>query len=225
MKYIIAILLVIILLAVVINLIEKFWVFIVIAAFIAVFAVIARKVLKTGNQESEDEYYEDDEDDKDGTSRSAVAIKNTIKKTIEFNVAGVSYRTDNIISLGEQNPDFELTKKQMFDLHADDTREFEYIFDEKTASFIFEPDNKYDPNAIRIEIDGLHVGYVPRGMCREMKQAIDSDRITEATARISGGRYRYLDFGECDELEPKSSDCKLRTSRINLYIEIHVEMS
>jgi hypothetical protein len=32
-----------------------------------------------------------------------------------------------------------------------------------TAILVPEPDNKHDPNAIRVEVGGQHVGYVPRG--------------------------------------------------------------
>ena len=32
-----------------------------------------------------------------------------------------------------------------------------------TANLVPEPDNKHDPNAVRVEVGGLHVGYVPRG--------------------------------------------------------------
>ena len=31
------------------------------------------------------------------------------------------------------------------------------------ATLVPEPDNKHDPNAIRVEVGGQHVGYVPRG--------------------------------------------------------------
>jgi hypothetical protein len=33
----------------------------------------------------------------------------------------------------------------------------------KAVSIVPEPDNPHDPNALRIEVGGAHVGYVPRG--------------------------------------------------------------
>ena len=33
-----------------------------------------------------------------------------------------------------------------------------------TCALVPEPTNEYDPNAVRVEVGGSHVGYVPRGV-------------------------------------------------------------
>jgi hypothetical protein len=37
-----------------------------------------------------------------------------------------------------------------------------------------EPDNKYDPNAIKVEADGKYVGYIPRGINKGVAEKIDA---------------------------------------------------
>ena len=34
----------------------------------------------------------------------------------------------------------------------------------KAATLVAEPDNPHDPKAVRVEVGGTHVGYLPRGM-------------------------------------------------------------
>ena len=52
-------------------------------------------------------------------------------------VAGVTFRRDQVAeAIKRKNPQVELVP---------------------------EPENKYDSNAVRVEIGGLHVGYLPRG--------------------------------------------------------------
>ena len=40
----------------------------------------------------------------------------------------------------------------------------EAVQGEPAAALIPEPDNDYDRSAVRVELDGVHVGYIPRGM-------------------------------------------------------------
>lgn len=42
-----------------------------------------------------------------------------------------------------------------------------------------EPDNKFDPNAIRITYEGKYLGYIPKGFAKEIAPQIDSGAIFE----------------------------------------------
>lgn len=62
---------------------------------------------------------------------------------------------------------------------------------ERTAHLRPEPDNQYDPNAIAVDIDGRHVGYLPRdtaaGYGKLVRRAIDTHGHATCGAVINGG--------------------------------------
>jgi hypothetical protein len=43
-----------------------------------------------------------------------------------------------------------------------------------------EPDNKFDSNAIRVEIAGFFMGYIPKEVAKELVPLIDSGSVYEA---------------------------------------------
>ncbi len=45
------------------------------------------------------------------------------------------------------------------------------------VSFVLEPDNKFDPNAVKILKGDIHLGYVPREQCVQVKELIDAGSI------------------------------------------------
>lgn len=52
---------------------------------------------------------------------------------------------------------------------------------------VLEPENKYDPNAIKIIADGLHVGYVPALIAQVMaKQLADGAQFDIEVVYITG---------------------------------------
>lgn len=114
------------------------------------------------------------------------------QKTERHRVAGTSYRTDAIKSLGNENPIYELTKRDLIDLDKTDESIYEYEFPIFDAELIEEPDNEVDPNAIKVILNGVHVGYIKAGSCNRIKKRMREDRIKRATATISGGRYKYV---------------------------------
>ena len=43
-------------------------------------------------------------------------------------------------------------------------------------ALVREPDNPHDPNAIRVELAGLYLGYVPRQIAKNLSPQIDAGR-------------------------------------------------
>jgi len=43
-------------------------------------------------------------------------------------------------------------------------------------AMVREPDNKHDPNAIRVELGGKYLGYIPRDMAKILAPKMDSGR-------------------------------------------------
>jgi len=59
-----------------------------------------------------------------------------------------------------------------------------------SATLVPEPTNKHDPNAVRVEIDGSPVGYLPREKAAEYR-AILGLQNGQCGAKITGGHERY----------------------------------
>lgn len=70
-----------------------------------------------------------------------------MRRTFDINVAGVTFRKANV--------------KEFLDGRKRDIK------------FVKEPDNKYDPNAIMIMGDGLHIGYVPKTINQQVAMLMD----------------------------------------------------
>lgn len=82
-----------------------------------------------------------------------------------------------------------------------DTSEFEDLYlDDKEISFIPEPDNKYDKNAIKIYVqyaenrDPIHVGYVPKEKNVQLKTILENHSITSISASYVGGKIKEVDY-------------------------------
>jgi hypothetical protein len=50
------------------------------------------------------------------------------------------------------------------------------------VTLVREPSNKYDPNAVRVEIDGVMCGYVPKAQAARLAEDMDNGR--EVTAAL-----------------------------------------
>lgn len=111
-------------------------------------------------------------------------------KTITHKIAGVTFYKDNILSFAIQNSQYSLTKKQMIDSDLYDV--YEYNFKTGKTELIPEPTNQYDPNAIKVLIDGKHVGYIKKGSCKHVLNLINQNRIVNIESIIKGGNYKTL---------------------------------
>lgn len=113
-------------------------------------------------------------------------------KTERHNIAGTSYRQKEIESLGEENYLYSLGKKELIDDFMTDQKIYKYDFFPVSVELVDEPDNPHDPNAIKVIIDGIHVGYIKKGSCSHIKKLVKNDLISSISAEIHGGRYKYI---------------------------------
>ena len=134
---------------------------------------------------------------------------------IEYKVAGISFREDEIIKkLGEVNDDYSLSKKEFIDEFAEDERVYKLDFPYATAQLIPEPENEYDPNAIAVVVDGVQIGYVPKNKAKAVRKLIDDPLYMGTTVEIQGGAYKVLrsdwddDKGK-DVYEIEKDECPL----------------
>lgn len=123
-------------------------------------------------------------------------------KTEKFHVTGTSHYQNNIESLGTENYAFELSKKELIEEGYEDDKIYSYNFYPSNVELIEEPDNPYDPNAIKVVIDDVLVGYIKKGSCSHIKKLLHSGKIKKIDADIYGGKYKML-YSEFDDEKDK----------------------
>lgn len=113
-------------------------------------------------------------------------------------VAGVSFRKKEIESIGVYNNDYDLSKSEIEDVYGTYTKVWQYEFD-ATAKLVPEPDNPHGENTIRVEADGVHIGYIKSGSSAHIKKLIDNNLIHSIEIEIGGGRYKMVTEDEDDD--------------------------
>lgn len=125
--------------------------------------------------------------------RQPEAVPKPVYNSERHHVAGVSYRQSEIESLiyGD-NPLYSFSKQELID----DFHENEYIYQDdfrpSKVELLEEPDNPHDPNAIKVVVDGVHIGYIKKGSCSHVKKLLHSGKIVDIDIEIQGGKYKRV---------------------------------
>nr|DAH33234.1 MAG TPA: hypothetical protein [Caudoviricetes sp.] len=109
-----------------------------------------------------------------------------------FPVAGVSFREDAIIKLARKNSNYSLSKSDIIDMGMTDKEIFRYRWGTRPAELVPEPDNPHDSNAVKVMVDGVHIGYIKAVSCEHVLQLLEDDRIRRVTCEIGGGPYKEV---------------------------------
>lgn len=109
-----------------------------------------------------------------------------------FPVAGVSFREDAIIKLARKNSNYSLSKSDIIDMGMTDKEIFRYRWGTRPAELVPEPDNPHDSNAVKVMVDGVHIGYIKAVSCAHVLQLLGDDRIRQVTCEIGGGPYKEV---------------------------------
>lgn len=130
----------------------------------------------------------------------APSTKAPSPKMVSHKVAGTSYRQEALQTMGEKNPDYNLTKKELLKRWPEGVTVYEYNFHPQKAELVPEPDNPHDPKAIKVLVDGVHVGYIKAGSCAHIHKLLRENRIQSIVPKIIGGKYKmvyeYVEKGE-----------------------------
>ena len=113
-------------------------------------------------------------------------------KSVTHKVTGIQYYMDNIMDLAVENSDYVMTKREIIDAAMVDERIWKYEFCAAKAELVPEPDNPHDPNAVKVMVDGLQVGYIKAGSCARVLKAINSGKIRGIGCTIGGGPYKVV---------------------------------
>lgn len=142
----------------------------------------------------------------------------SVKRT--YRVAGTTFHSDNIMNLAIGNSDYELSKKELIDDDLINERIWEYEFDPSDVQLIHEPDNPEDPNAIKVIVDGEHVGYIKAGSCAHLLKVIREGRIAGITCEMGGGKYKYISTEYDDENDKDVYTLERDTCPFFVHLEI-----
>ena len=147
------------------------------------------------------------------TPETGINLSNGVAKTVEepkpqpatkkmtevHKVAGVTYHKDEIMELAVENPDYDLTKREIIDAGMEDERIYQYDFPANKVELIDDPENEHDPNAIKVVIDGHHVGFIKKGSTGRIRNLRKAGRINKIDAEIAGGKYKVVSSYEEDD--------------------------
>ena len=139
-------------------------------------------------------------------------------KTETHRLAGTSFHETEIQDLMEENFDYNLTAADLIDMGMEDERVYKYEETYCTAALEPEPDNQYDPNAIRVLAEGVHIGYIKKGSAAHVKKLLEEDRIASMLITITGGPYKTAYLNEDDR--PRTTKGDLNFSAV---LEISVK--
>ena len=93
----------------------------------------------------------------------------------QHKVAGITNYVDNLMGIAFENSDYTLSNSEIKESYSVGDKIDKYDFDFRVARLVEEPDNPVDPNAIRVELDGVLIGYVKSGSCSEIRNKMHSD--------------------------------------------------
>lgn len=198
--------------------------------FFILFAVIAwiaiRAVIKA-DKEGDKRISRNREESEARRIMEARGMTKAVKTQTEtVKVVGTSFRTENILHFAEENEGYSASKRERVE-DDDEGRQYQYTFSPKTVELVDEPDNPHDPNAIRVDFDGLTVGYIGKGDQQRVRDILASGRINRMEPEIGGGKYRELVLNDedlDDDAQPKLSDYDLDTDETEYFARIHFHL-
>ncbi|MFK4412904.1 hypothetical protein ABH961_001441 [Bacillus sp. RC251] len=144
---------------------------------------------------------------------SPLPIKLETNNTLTFNIAGVTFDNDKgkdiqpllrrIARAIAKEYDIEsyggYTNKELLEIWGE-ASEFEDVEFGDYISFIKDPDNEFDKNAIKVivNLDGkeFHIGHVPKKQNVEIGKLLDSESITSISANFVGGKTKSVDYDD-----------------------------
>lgn len=139
------------------------------------------------------------------------------KKTETHRVAGTSFHKDEIMTLAVKNDNYALSKKELIKEGLIGEKIYEYDFDAIKAKLVPEPTNEHDPKAIKVIVDGAHIGYIKKGSCSHVRKLIDFDAIEKIDILVRGGNYKYIDDDSGYDEKP---EYVLEKDKTELYAEL-----
>lgn len=109
-----------------------------------------------------------------------------------FKVAGTSHYLGEILDLAVPNDDYKMKKSELLEYYEEGDEIPQFTFPRNMlVNLVDEPENEYDPNAIRVELDGKKVGYIKKGSTGRIRN-IRNEPDVKIKAEIVGGSFKKI---------------------------------
>lgn len=145
-------------------------------------------------------------------------------KRSAFKVAGISRRQRAIEgNLLTENYEYSLSKKELVDSGMLDERIYKYDPTVMDASLVPEPDNPKDPNAIKVLVNGVHIGYVPAEKTDNVKELQSSKQVHSITCEFYGGPFKVISEDYDDENDKEIYTVEKESHYVGAEITIEYE--
>lgn len=109
-----------------------------------------------------------------------------------YHATGMEYRMESLLRISVENTDYSKSQKSLITEGLVGERVWELEFYPHKVELIPEPDNPYDPNAIKVVVDGEHIAYIKKGSCAHLLKLIRDGRIEKIECVIGGGNFKYI---------------------------------
>lgn len=145
-------------------------------------------------------------------------------KRCAFKVAGISRRQRAIEgNLLTENYEYSQSKKELVDSGMLDIRIYKYDPAVMDASLVFEPDNPKDPNAIKVMVKDIQIGYVPAEKTSAVKKLLNSKQIHSVDCEFYGGPFKTISEDYDDERDKEVYTVEKGSQYIGAEITIEYE--
>lgn len=141
-------------------------------------------------------------------------------KVRKYKVTGVTHYIDNILNVAMENPDYEMTKRELIADDRTDEKIWQYLFFPSEVQLMPEPGNEYDPNAIKVIVDGEHVGYIKSGSASHLLKLMESGGVMGIDCKMGGGKFKRL-YEEYDD-EKDEDVFVLEKDDINYFVHLEI---
>lgn len=126
------------------------------------------------------------------SQKASEAIKEKSLKVERHQVTGIQYHFDEFMQLAKKNPQYDQDKKSLRKVLELDERIYEYSFSSSRVELVTEDDNPHDPKAIKVIVDGRHIGYIKKGSCSHIRNLLNSGEIKDISVQLGGGNYKVF---------------------------------
>ena len=148
------------------------------------------------------------------------SLDSTVKE--RHSVAGTSFKQTEIKSLGVENDYYSMTKKELIEECMENENIYQLDFLPNLVELVEDPTNKHDPNAIKVIIDDVHVGYIKKGSCAHVKKLLRENKIRNITSDIHGGKYKRI---SCEyDIDSDKDVYELETGETDFFVSISLEL-
>ena len=124
-------------------------------------------------------------------SSNAAPPQQQLPDGMSFIVAGTEYHMDDIVFLATEQKKFSMPVEKIIEKGWINKKLFHYYFTNEPVTLVPEPTNQHDPNAVKVMINNIFVGYVPKTHNVLALQLLSAG-YSNITAYVSGGEYKKV---------------------------------